>query len=306
MKNRVKETRLDDASKDALDEWEVIQGIKLGISEGRLEAFLEAKENDLVEDIVNGLCKDKCTGDFRTNIIMAAYYANLLAHNEDVRFYSIKSYLLEYTFSNELWGEEPYDSFGIGTDDYDNEVAYFDVPNCGQVSFHLVDTYYGDETPDYLLKWCETPNLEFPTYDRIENLHNLLIALGYTDFDIDENPTQAMYPIDFSGIKNDEGINTCYFIDLNEFYRGYYECREEHYDYETQRYFYEKKFDISLFDKIKVKKILFSKKNGIISERDDLSREEIIDLFRRYQNYNYVIKEVLDELGLTNSKENSK
>ena len=178
---------------EELDEWNYSQSIQieLQISEANLEAYFEslqngrkleiaggmsgyeaAMENDMVKEIVAGLCGRRASADFRTNIIMAAYHANVLAHNGYEGFYRVKSYLLEHVCENRIWVKKPYDCYGIGGDEYGNAVAYFDVPGCGQVSFHLVSTHYDENVPSYPFEWCETRNDRFPSYACIKNCYN--------------------------------------------------------------------------------------------------------------------------------------
>lgn len=273
---------------EALEEIYYIESIKVDISKGKIEGYLEAKENDMVDEIVNGLCGTSRTKDFRTNIIMAAYHANLLAHNIDETFYSIKSYLLEYVFKEKLWGEEPYDCYGIGYDNFGNDVAYFDVPECGQVSFHLVATEYDSDVPEYKYKWSGTRNNQFPSYSCIENMHNLLMALGYKNNYTQRDETASLYPINFSEIKNDETRNTCYFTGLNEFYEKLEKGPIE---------------DISIIDRIQIKKIVFTKKEGIIEERDVSDRNEKIRLLKKYHNFDSIVSNALQTAGIIEIEE---
>lgn len=273
--------------KEEIREGYEYQELRQKLAKKDVDAYITAMDEEFLFEILTYLCKGNLTGDLRTDIVMGAFYANIEAHNGDYRFYDIKSMLLEYIFENELWGIEPYDCFGIGEDSYGNEVAYFDVPNCGQVSFHLVNTYYDmEKVPFYDLEWCGTINKEFPSYKSIKNFHNLLIALGYDNYGSLEDAIIAVNPINFFKITNDEE-KVAYYAGLKEFY-------QEEYNYSSKGVPY----DNNLLKSIMLKKVVFSEKDGIISEEYIENLDLKTQILKKYPCFDSRVYDVLKDIGI--------
>lgn len=284
---------LDEIFLQELKEYESNTVIEKKLDEGNIEAFLSAMNKGMIIEILKRLCKDRYTGELPTDLIMGAYYANILAHNGNPSYYLLKSKLLEYVFINNIWGNEPFNSFGIGEDEYGNEVAYFDVPQCGQVSFHLVSTNYDEnDVPRYNLEWCREVNEDFPTYRLINNFHNFILALGYNGYDILGDETLALKPINFFAIQEDEK-NICYFIGVDYFY----DTLDEYYEDEGKTDFE------NLIRTISIKKIFFSKREGIISEEYITNKEKKIELLKQNSAFNKTVSDILSKLGITMTDE---
>lgn len=275
--------QLDEIYQNELKMYEEEHGIICAMQEDNIKAFLEAFDRGMIIELIKRLCKAQYTGIFETDIVKAAFYANKLAHSGKYEFYSVKSKLLQYIFENRIWGEEPYDSFGIGTDEFYHPVAYFDVPECGQVSFHLVGTNYNeDEVPEYEMEWCKTVNYNFPTYKSIDNLHDLILALGYTNHEDLGEAVEAIAPIDFTTLDY-HARTVSYFVGLNEFYDELFN------NYEDETIYYN-----HLLNTIILRKIEFSKEHLIEYDEYIWDNHEKIRILRRCKDPK--VQQLLDEL----------
>ncbi|MBU0899014.1 MAG: hypothetical protein KKB03_03860 [Nanoarchaeota archaeon] len=104
------------------------------IAEYPLEEVLDLPINDIVKEIWN---------------------VNSLAKTDSYSWYDIKNLLINY-FS-EIAPNSSL-NYGIGYDDWDNEVLYIDLPNVGQISFHLFGSEI--EAPEYKNSWTGIRNEE--------------------------------------------------------------------------------------------------------------------------------------------------
>lgn len=214
------------------------------------------------ESILEEICKDKVlaskilgamdeisTGELPTDLVMAAYTANVFAHSvyeqemdenieDDIYdssvFYDIKSSLLEYIFQNNIWGGGEYSSYGIGEDYYGNDVAYFDVPGFGQVSFHLPQTEH-EGVREYEYGWKGIKNEKFPSYSRIDNFHDLQMALWGEVRDIFDGIEIEIpeEPLDYEEdeIEADDNLESDYYDDEHDEYDEYDDDYDEEEDY---------------------------------------------------------------------------
>ena len=264
--------------------------IEKALQEDNIDVLIQAMSTKESFDVLlRKLCKDRYTGDFKIDIIMGAYYANVLAHDERYGFYTVKSKLLEYVFKNRIWGKEPYNSYGVGLDENNNEVAYFDVPGCGQVSFHLVNTEYDPKVvPEYKLPWCGKRNDDFPTHRRIKNYHDLMIALGYREYDTSVKEIWALKPINCFSINMNEK-NTCYFLNPDEII----EILCDHFDYDEEIPPIEECLKI-----IKIKKVMFSKREGVLSTENIEDNEMKLNILQQNAIFDEDIENMLLDLGI--------
>ena len=81
-------------------------------------------------------------------IVVAAWHANVLAKLEDGLFYEAKDILLRGAVLRAI--EEAILPWGIGFDGWGSPVLYFDIPEHGQVSFHV---FWEEEVIDLLPRY---------------------------------------------------------------------------------------------------------------------------------------------------------
>lgn len=107
-----------------------------------------------IENISRNLCGQSFTGTPAIDLVLAAKVANSMAHKEKIEiFYIVKARLLEAALK--LWGNNPYESYGVKKDELNRYVIYFDIPETGkQYSFHLVETSWDPRVvPEYKGEW---------------------------------------------------------------------------------------------------------------------------------------------------------
>ena len=107
-----------------------------------------------IENISKNLCGQSFTGNPAVDLVLAAKVANSIAHRERIEcFYNIKAKLIEEALG--LWGNTPYESYGVKKDELNRYVIYFDIPETGkQYSFHLVETSWDPRfVPEYKGEW---------------------------------------------------------------------------------------------------------------------------------------------------------
>lgn len=249
-------------------------------SESEIEGYVDSLSVFELSDMLKELCGSRYTGDLKTDLIMGAYYANINAHNGDYKYYALKFKLLQYSFP--MWGEKPYDSYGLGNDSYGNPVAYFDVPECGQVSFHLKHNEEEDyDLPEYELGWCGVCNYEFPTFKKIENVHNLEFALEDRLDDVWGGVNMLIKPLDFYAIPPNKEI-TIYLMK-----------KIDYFDYEYRG------FNINSIALVyPIQSVTVSKDKGIIGSQWIEDKEERIKIMKQNARYNSSIKDMMDYFNI--------
>lgn len=289
--------KLDQIFINDLKEYEKEKPLDDVMESRNIQEYLDIINKEELINLIARLCDGFYTGDIRTDIVRAAFEANVLAHKGKTQFYQVKSKLLEYIFSNNIWGKEPYNSWGIGFDYYNAPVIYFDVPQCGQVSFHLVNTIYDiNSIPKYKLKWCGNINQTFPSYKSINYYHDLLVALGFTKYD-DFKEDIAVKPINFYSLNENE-VSTAYFMYLDECMNYVYNHDD---DYNHNEQYYDVKYQRWIVDSIGLKKVEFSIKEGIISETHITDMDEKMNLLKQYGRHNKTINSIFSDIGINYS-----
>jgi len=97
-------------------------------------------------------------------LVCAAWEANCLAKSESEIFYDCKDCLLRKAI--QAAQDESVFDYGLGRDDYGNDVLYFDILGRGQVSFHVFwdwDDPIRELIPEYPYEWTEERNDTFDT-----------------------------------------------------------------------------------------------------------------------------------------------
>lgn len=249
-------------------------------SESEIEGYVDSLNAFEFSEMLKELCEDRCTGDLKTDLIMGAYYANINAHRGDYQYYALKSKLLQYSFP--MWGEKPYDSYGLGYDSYGNPVAYFDVPECGQVSFHLKNNEEEDyDLPRYKLGWCEFCNYDFPTFRKIEHMHNLQFALGDTSDEAWDGVNTLIKPLNFYAIPQSEKT-TIYLMQPIDYFN--YEYMDNDID--------------SISSMYPIQRVTFSKDEGIIDSQWIKDKKERVEIMKKNAPYNRSIREMMEYFNI--------
>ena len=181
-------------------------------------------KEEIVEEIKD-FCGNEITGRAEEDLIRAVFYCNHNAHSvsrydktEEMMYYSQKIKLLEYAIKNTKWGSPPFDSYGSLRDKKGRMILYFDIPECGQVSFHIPEENENQfkEVEQYKYKWKNVKDEKFPSYTNINNFHDLMIALNHESKDIlpeSKEDFVDIYPEPINLKKLDKNEKcTCYFM----------------------------------------------------------------------------------------------
>ena len=124
-------------------------------------------------------------------LVRLAWRANIAAKEEDEAWYDLKSTALERAVDWITWGDHE----GILAWGAADGILYFDVTGYGQVSFHLVSSWWQPDEwwekydiPQYPYPWTGVPNEEFVfRYNSVPEMdeklsagehHNLLVRGG--------------------------------------------------------------------------------------------------------------------------------
>ena len=95
------------------------------------------------------------SGEIAVDLVLIGKCINSEAHRERSELlFEVKAKILEIALK--FWGNIfPDETYGIRKDEKSRYVAYFDVPNYGQYSFHLTNSVSWDPriVPEYTKEW---------------------------------------------------------------------------------------------------------------------------------------------------------
>ncbi len=252
-------------------------------------------------------CGSEYKGIVEEDIIRAVFEINHKAHKyrgnnkrKEIEFYEKKISLLESIKKNTKWGTKPYNSYGFLKDKSGRDVIYFDLPKCGQVSFHIPkeDINKFRAYPKYKYRWKGVKDEKFPSYDSINNLHDLMMALGCVSEEMlkpNDGEGFEIYPrpINFNKLKFGEKC-VAIFVDKETKKELKNEANSEkpikrkkskRRKLSRNKSLRKSKKTKDYDEEIQIKKVVFTKQEKVIEERFCKGKEAHVEIARRSEKY---------------------